>query len=347
MHAVVEVPCRVDLAGGLFGLAPALLGCAPAVSVLLSVEPRRRVVVRAADLDAAPACGPACAWTAGTPAGAEEAAARAERLCALALAAEAAAPPHALDGTGLAAATARRLALLAGINALLPGPPLPPGMLPALLARLEQRGHGVPRGAHDALTLLLGGAVAVRSGAAAESAQALPAAAAARLRRWLLLARLPGPAEARWRIARAARSAAAGRRRARALFGELARLGGDALAALLQGDVPAFAGILTREAELRAALAGLAPAAARARDAALAAGALAARPCGGGGGCLLVVVPPRRRAGVARALHAAGAEVIAVRPAAGLAVHVGAGSGGGSRARAGAALTAPAARGSC
>ena len=91
------------------------------------------------------------------------------------------------------------------------------------------------------------------------------------------------------------------------------RIARDILSALISGNLQWFAELLNEEWEARAQLADgvISPEVLLQRDAALKAGALAAKVCGaGGGGCTLFYCAPNREGDVSRALEACGGRII-------------------------------------
>ncbi len=187
------------------------------------------------------------------------------------------------------------------------------------LARdLEARMMGLPTGIQDHYPALLGGALEIEARAGGERVRPLEVDFG-RLGASLLVAysgQSHFSAGNNWQVVRRRLE---GEAAVTELFAGIAAAAGEIAPALEAGDLRRVGELMSREWSYRRRLApGIStPLLESLIAAALAAGAWGGKACGaGGGGCLAFLCPPAARETVARELQAAGATILAVRPAA-------------------------------
>jgi len=313
-----SAPTRIDLAGGTLDIWPLSLLVPGAITVNLAIELRararvsarkdRRVTIHSKDrglevmrrlpLDPREADGPLSFLV---------------RLVAafqpqegLSLLVEAGAPA----GAGLGGSSALGIAVGAALNRFV-GAGLGRDALLRRVMNVEAAEIATPTGNQDYLAALHGGLAAYHHGFDGTVREAIAVPPGLESRLVLAYTGEPrGSGASNWDMFRRAiekeRPTVAGMRSVASVARELR-------AALREGDLDAAGKILGEEGRLRYRLAPsvATPALLRAGEAARRAGAAGVKVCGaGGGGCLVAFARAGRAAEVARALSAAGAEVL-------------------------------------
>jgi D-glycero-alpha-D-manno-heptose-7-phosphate kinase len=221
-------------------------------------------------------------------------------------------------GGGLGASSAVTVALIAAGDRLLGKPARPAGATARLARDLEARLMRLPTGMQDHYPALLGGSLAIGSAPGGETVRQLDVDLTA-LGRHLLVAytgKSHFSAATNWTIIRRCLEADA---EVMALLQGIAEVAAELPATLERGDWQAVGGLVHREWQLRRQLAdGVSvPAVENLLDVATANGAWGGKACGaGGGGCVAILVPAEHRESAARALVAAGGELVTAPPTA-------------------------------
>jgi D-glycero-alpha-D-manno-heptose-7-phosphate kinase len=313
--------CRVDLAGGTLDIWP--LGL---------FHPGARTVNVAVDLAATVRLAPAVSGYRvrqgdAVVAAASPAALAREPEGALAgtIAAALDLPPFeahlASDsprGGGLGASSALAVAFLAAAEEAFDRPRSSPPERAHLARDLEARLMELPTGIQDHYPALLGGALEIEQRPGGERVRRLDVDLE-RLAASLVVAysgQSHFSAGNNWQVVRRRLD---GEAEVTGLFAGIAAVASEIAPALEAGDLARAGELMSREWSHRCRLApGIStPLLEDLLAAALAAGAWGGKACGaGGGGCLAFLGPPAAREAIARALAAAGATVLAVRPTA-------------------------------
>jgi D-glycero-alpha-D-manno-heptose-7-phosphate kinase len=229
-------------------------------------------------------------------------------------------------GGGLGASSALAVAFLAAaqeafdlaFDPAFDRPRPSPSALAHLARDLEARLMGLPTGIQDHYPALLGGALEIEARPGGERVRAL-GVDLERLGACLVVAysgQSHFSAGNNWEVVRRRLD---GDAEVTGLFAGIATAASELVPALEAGDLRRVGELMSREWSCRRQLApGISTLALEALSAAAsAAGAWGGKACGaGGGGCLAFLCPPEAKERVARALTAAGAMVLPVRPAA-------------------------------
>jgi D-glycero-alpha-D-manno-heptose-7-phosphate kinase len=315
-------PARVDLAGGTLDIWPLYLLVPGAVTVNLAIDrlaraevsprPDRRIVLQSIDSgETAEALGPDGEWSSRALPLLRAIVRHIGPQRGLTLVTRSGVPP----GSGLGGSSALAVAALHALSLFL-GVRRPREELLPLARDIEAAVIGVPTGLQDHYAAAFGGLSVLHLGPGEPKRERIPSGTDVIARRAVLAlvgaSRLS--ARTNWAMLRAAVD---GDREVVQGFREIAAAARAVRDALLGGSIDRAAEAMAREyAARRRLVPGVETAGMRrVHDAALGAGALAGKVCGAGaGGGMLFLVPPRGKAAVGRAVAAAGARVLPLRP---------------------------------